>query len=61
MNRIIRLVPGVLAAIAAYLGLQLMHMIGIQPLLEFLLFLIIYAAIAFLAERAMKSYAKRDL
>lgn len=60
MNQIIRLVPGVLAAIAAYVGLQLMHMLGIKPLAEFFLFLILYAGIAFLAERAMKSYAERD-
>ncbi|MGC1953339.1 MAG: hypothetical protein WA970_12390 [Gammaproteobacteria bacterium] len=61
MNQIIRLVPGVLAAMAAYIGLQLMHMLGIQPLIEFLLFLITYAAIAFLAERAMRAYAEKDL
>jgi membrane protein implicated in regulation of membrane protease activity len=61
VNRIIRLVPGVLAAIAAYVALQLMHMLGIQPLVEFFLFVIIYTALAFLAERAMKSYAQRDL
>ncbi|MFZ0254909.1 MAG: hypothetical protein WAN46_04520 [Gammaproteobacteria bacterium] len=61
MNQIIRLVPGVLAAIAAYIGLQLMHMLGIQPLVEFFLFVIIYGAVAFLAERAMKSYAQRDV
>lgn len=46
---------------AAYIGLQLMHMLGIQPLIEFLLFLITYAAIAFLAERAMRAYAEKDL
>ena len=61
MNRIIRLVPGLLAAIAAYLGLQLMNMLGIQALIEFVLFLAIYAAVSLLAERAMKAYAERDL
>lgn len=61
MNRIIRLVPGLLAAIAAYIALPLMRMLGIQPLIEFFLFLIVYAAVALLAERAMKAYAERDL
>ncbi|MGF1615100.1 MAG: hypothetical protein ACFCVA_14655 [Gammaproteobacteria bacterium] len=61
MNRIIRLVPGLLAAIGAYVGLQFLYMLSMRPLAEFFLFLIIYAAIALLAERAMKSYAEKDL
>lgn len=61
MTRIIHFIPGLLAAITAYLGLQLMHLIGIRPLFEFLFFLIIYLAIAYLAERAIKTYAEKNL
>lgn len=61
MTRVIRLIPGLLAAMVAYWALQFMKLLELSRLGEFGLFLIIYIAVALLAEKAIKTYAEKEL
>ena len=57
MSAIIKLLPGVLAAIVGFLALWLMEVLDVQSrLLELVLFLITYVVVAVLADKAMKAY-----
>lgn len=53
----IRLLPGLIAAITAYLALPLLSWLGFFPA-RFLLFLLIYASVTLALDIAMKRYGR---
>lgn len=55
----VRFIPGVIAAIAAYLSLIFLAWIP-SVVLRFLLFLGIYLVVAFVMDDALKGYGKRE-
>ena len=57
MSAVIKLLPGVLAAIVGFMALWLMEVLDVQSrLLELVLFLITYVIVAILADKGMKAY-----
>lgn len=57
MSTIIKLMPGVLAAIVGYLVLWLMEVLDVQNrLLELTVFLAAYIVVAVLADKSMTAY-----
>jgi hypothetical protein len=57
MSAIIRLVPGIIAASAAFVALRAMDWLEVrQVLVEYALFLLVYIVVALLAHNAMKAY-----
>jgi hypothetical protein len=58
MTAIIRLVPGILGVLAAYVALRLLAwLLGLQSIAgEILLMLVVYLVVRWLAERALRHY-----
>lgn len=57
MSTIIKLMPGLLAAIVCYLALWLMEVLDVQNrLLELAVFLVVYIVVAVLADKSMTAY-----
>lgn len=63
MAAIIRQVPGLIGAIAAYVILKLMRwLLGIQSIAgELLILIVVVLVVALLAERAMRKYQQSNL
>lgn len=59
MGRLIGLVPGVVAALAAFAVLKLTAWVGSVEV-ELLIFLVTYLVVAVLADAAMRGYGKTD-
>jgi hypothetical protein len=62
MNAIIRLVPGILGVLAAYVALRVLAwLLGLQSIAgEVLLILVVYLVVRWLAERALRHYQDGD-
>jgi len=58
MTAIIRLVPGILGLLAAYVALKLLvWLLGVQSVAgQILLILVVYLVVRWLAERALRHY-----
>ncbi len=59
MKTFIRLLPGLLGAIAAFVALKLIGVLGLGIALDLLIFLGVYLAVALLVHQAMKAYGGR--
>jgi hypothetical protein len=51
----IRFVPGLIAAVAAYIAAQLLAWMPLVP--EFLIFVAVYLAVAMFVDKSMRGYA----
>jgi hypothetical protein len=60
LNRIINLIPGVLAAATAFVGLLVMDFFGFQSnWLRFLVFVVVYIIVNVALDKAMTAYGKK--
>lgn len=60
LNRIINLIPGVLAAAAAFVGLLVMDFFGFQSnWLRFIVFVFVYIVVNIALDKAMTAYGKK--
>ena len=62
MTAIIRLVPGILGLLAAYVALKLLvWLLGLQSIAgEILIILVVYLVVRWLAERALRHYQEAE-
>jgi membrane protein implicated in regulation of membrane protease activity len=61
VSKIIAFIPGILAAIAAFVALQIVDLLGFNIIFDFLLFLVTYIVVAIVARNAMKNYASMKI
>ena len=60
MNDLVRLIPGIAAAAAAFVAAKVMRMLPFGSLaLEILAFFVTYIVIVVMVDRAMKSYGRK--
>jgi len=60
LNRMINLIPGVLAATAAFVSLLIMDFLGFQSnWLRFLVFVLVYIVVNVALDKAMTGYGKK--
>jgi hypothetical protein len=61
MPFIMKFLPGLIAALAAYIALKVLGFLGVASLeVEILVFFIVYAIVAVIADKAMIAYGMRD-
>jgi hypothetical protein len=61
MSTIVRLVPGLIAAVAAFVALKLLLFVNLTSLgFEIAAFFVVYLVVAVIADRAMRAYRDKD-